>query len=187
MKERSPIFWDRKMSQKDIVRILRDESGPRFAEIAALLLSRTNKPKEVFKDYLDTHVFCRNWRKIKRQMRTNRWNDEKIIFWDEVYKVVAQTVGKGTVQKKETRFLDIDPEIKEIIDVMKSARNKEGLTQGELGEKAGVSQQTISFVEKGYVNISIRTLKKIADALGLKITLTERQNLLKAIARGKGI
>lgn len=172
--ENNPIFWDRKIGQKEARRILADEANPRFTEIAALLLSRTNQPKTVFAGYLDKVKFCRNWRRIKRQMRLNKWNDQRIIFWDEVYRVVLQDVDKNQLKSINKREVSVDTELKEIFDGIREIRRSRGLTQVDLAEKTGLSQQTISFVEQGYINISLKTLKKIADALGLRMSLTDK-------------
>ncbi|MDO8574814.1 MAG: helix-turn-helix transcriptional regulator [bacterium] len=163
------VFWDKKIDKEEVRTILKDEKNPRFLEFAALLLSRANKPKEIFNQYLDKIIFCRNWRKIKRQMRTNKWSDNKIIFWDEIYKVVLQEVDKKKLKipKEKPEIQNI--EIKHIGEVIKKARIENGLTQAQLAKKAKLSQQTISFVEKGYTNISFKTIKKIVDIIGLRI------------------
>lgn len=44
-----------------------------------------------------------------------------------------------------------------------------GLTQKAVAEKMGCSQQYISSVLKGSENLSIETISKIKDALGLQI------------------
>ncbi len=168
------IFWDRKTGQKKIIRILGNESDLQFAETAALILSRTNKPKEVFEKYMDKIIFCRNWRRIKRQMRLNKWADTKIIFWDEIHKVLSKKIGRAAAARAPERILDIDPEMKALADSAREARKKQGLTQAELGKKAKISQQTISFFEKGYVNISLKNLKKIVGALGLRVALVSK-------------
>lgn len=171
--ENNPIFWDRKISQEEANRILADEANPRFAEIAALLLARTNQPKMVFTEYLDKVRFCRNWRRIKRQMRLNKWNERRIAFWDEVYRVLLQDLDKSQLKVNSKRDISVDIELKEIFDSIRETRKRQKITQVDLAEKTGLSQQTISFVEQGYINISLRTLKRIADALGLRISLTD--------------
>ncbi|TAM35456.1 XRE family transcriptional regulator [bacterium] len=112
-------------------------------------------------------------------MRENRWNDTRIIFWDEIYRVVRKNKNiKGFRELKE-RPLRVDPEIKIICDQIKDTRRKSGLTQKELAKRSGLSQQSISFVEQGYVNISLGTLKKITDALNLKIVLKDARSPIK--------
>lgn len=171
MEDNTAIFWDKKINTEEVKKILRDELNPLFIEFSSLLLARNNKPREIFNNYLTQEAFVRNWRKIKLRMRDNKWNDSRIIFWDEIYRAVKKNINiKGFRELKE-RPLRVDPEIKIICDQIKDTRQKSGLTQAGLAKKAGLSQQSISFVEQGYVNISLNTLKKIADALNLKIIL----------------
>jgi DNA-binding XRE family transcriptional regulator len=169
--ESTEIFWDKKFGREEAKRVLKDESRPRFIEFAALLLSRTNQPKAVFKDYLSKAAFCNNWRRIKLRMRKDKWSDSRILFWDEVYRVVRQTIDKKELRTAFERNVAIDPDIRKLCEQIRQTRKQQGMTQIDLARKSGLSQQSISFVEQGYVNISIRTLKKIVDALGLKISL----------------
>ncbi len=55
-------------------------------------------------------------------------------------------------------------------DVIREARKKHGWSQGELGERAGVSRPTIARVE-GNNDVTTTTIAKIAQALGLKLEL----------------
>ena len=57
---------------------------------------------------------------------------------------------------------------------IRNARDKQGLTQVELAARAGVSRPTVARVELGAA-ISIATLEKIADALGLDVGLMPAQ------------
>lgn len=173
MDDNTTIFWDKKIDTEEIKKILKDEFNPRFIEFASLLLARTNKPKKVFNNYLSKELFVNNWAKIKRRMRENRWSDRRIIFWNEIYRVVKKNTNIKEFREFKERPLEVDPEIKNICDQMRVYRKKNGLTQIELAKKTGLSQQAISFVERGYVNISIRTLKKIIDALDLKLVLKD--------------
>lgn len=50
---------------------------------------------------------------------------------------------------------------------IKLARKKAGLSQGELGEKLGISQAMVSAYENGVRNPKLETLQKIADALNV--------------------
>jgi HTH-type transcriptional regulator/antitoxin HipB len=169
--ENNAAFWDKNYSQDEVKKILNDEGNPKFIEVAATLLSRFNKPGEVFESYLDKVMFCNNWRKIKKQMRKNKWSDARIIFWDEVYKVALQDIDKNELRRSKKRDIDTDPEMKGIGDVIRAARKKRGWIQAELAKRSKLSQQTISFVEKGYTNISVKTLKKIIDTLGLRFAI----------------
>lgn len=53
---------------------------------------------------------------------------------------------------------------------IEEARKKQGLTQNQLSEKSGISRTIISGLERGRISVTTTgTLKKIADALGVKI------------------
>ena len=53
-----------------------------------------------------------------------------------------------------------------IMRAMIDARNAEGLTQKELSERSGIAQGDISKLENGNANPSIRTLQRLAAAMG---------------------
>jgi DNA-binding XRE family transcriptional regulator len=56
------------------------------------------------------------------------------------------------------------------------ARTKELITQAELQAMTGLTQQTISRIEKnGEISPSLRNLIKYAGALGYELTLTPKQ------------
>ena len=48
-------------------------------------------------------------------------------------------------------------------------RVNRGITQDELGEKVGLNPKYISAIECGQRNITIKTLAKIADGLGVEL------------------
>jgi HTH-type transcriptional regulator/antitoxin HipB len=170
------IFWDRKISKEEARKVLADGAHPRFADHAALLLSRTNEPRAVFANYLDKKVFCRYWKKIKRQMRLNKWGDQRIIFWDEVHKAAMRQIGHEIAEEKKEKPSAIDETVRAFGALIREMRKAKGWTQKELAKKAGFSQQTVSFIEKGYINVSFLTLKKITDTLGLRISIKEEDS-----------
>ncbi|MFA5256153.1 MAG: helix-turn-helix transcriptional regulator [Candidatus Omnitrophota bacterium] len=165
------IFWDRKTTKKEAQEILKDDSGPRFAEFASLVLSRVGRPKEVFDMYMDKMTFLKNWRRIKRRMRKDSWNDTRIIFWDEVYDVLSKGVDKGQLKEKRSA---VSEEARNVGEIIKAARRKKQLNQKDLAQAAGMSQQLVSFLENGYFNVSLSTLKKVLDVLGLEFSITQK-------------
>lgn len=162
-------LWDRKVSLAKVKGILRDADHPRFAELSALLLSRKNAPKEVFSEYIDPLVFCKSWNRIKRQMRKDSWNNPRIEFWQHVYSVLLDKYKKEGIAIREAKSVFINPICSQIGEKIRQFRKGKDWTQADLAEKIGISQQIISRVEKGLENISIATLKKITDALGIKV------------------
>lgn len=168
------IFWDRKTTKKEVRAILKDNSDTRFAEFASLVLSRVGKPKEVFDIYMDKMTFLKNWRKIKRRMRKDSWNNTRIIFWDEVYDVLSQGVDKNELKEKRT---PVSEEAKMIGNIIKEARQEKQLNQKELAQAADMSQQLVSFLENGYFNVSLSTLKKVLDVLGLEFSIAQKKRV----------
>lgn len=74
-----------------------------------------------------------------------------------------------------------DPEFKEEYDALEpefavirailDARRENGITQKELSERTGIAQGDISKLENGSANPSVRTLKRVAAALGKKVKI----------------
>jgi transcriptional regulator with XRE-family HTH domain len=61
-----------------------------------------------------------------------------------------------------------------IIQAMIDARKNTGLTQKELAERSGIAQGDISKLENGNANPSLRTLKRLAKGMGMKVRLEFR-------------
>lgn len=59
----------------------------------------------------------------------------------------------------------LEPEFA-IIQAMIDARKEAGYTQKELSERSGIAQSDISKLENGNANPSIKTLQRLATALG---------------------
>lgn len=55
-------------------------------------------------------------------------------------------------------------------EVIREVRKKQGWSQAELGEKAGVSRPTIARVEANH-DVTTSTIAKVAQVLGLKLEL----------------
>ena len=65
-----------------------------------------------------------------------------------------------------------------IMKAMLEARIESGMTQKELADRSGITQADISRLENGNGNPSIRTLKRLANAMGknLKIEFVDSDN-----------
>ncbi|MGV8019201.1 MAG: helix-turn-helix domain-containing protein [Ignavibacteria bacterium] len=61
--------------------------------------------------------------------------------------------------------------LQEIGNKIKNRRNELGLTQLVLARMADVSLNTLYLLESGRMNVSLKTLEKILDILGLEINL----------------
>ena len=71
--------------------------------------------------------------------------------------------------KKEWDNLEVEFQI---IKAMIDGRNENHLTQRELSDMTGIAQGDISKIEHGNANPSIKTLDRLADALGKKLKVT---------------
>lgn len=58
-----------------------------------------------------------------------------------------------------------------IIQAMVDARRQSGLTQKELSEKTGIAQGDISKLENGSANPSLKTLRRLAEGMGMQLKL----------------
>ena len=164
-------LWDKNISKKQAVRILRNPKHPQFIFLSSTLLSRKNVPQEVFQDYLQPDEFCRHWAKIKRKMRQDAWNNPRIEFWQAVYeKLLEKFRAKGINIFTEGKEGTVNAFCFEIGQRIKTLRKDRKLTQEMLSKKLNISQQMISRIESGGENISILTLKKIIEKLGANIS-----------------
>ena len=166
-------LWDRNLSLRKARSILKNPSHERFINLAGLLLSRKNTPKEVFRIYIKPNDFLDNWNAIKRQMRKDEWNNPRIEFWQAIYEKLGEKYGKQRkVTLKYTSSSSHQDELVQLIaGKIKAVRKQKGLTQSELAKKLKISQQVISRIESGGENISLLTLKKIVVSLGAKLQL----------------
>ncbi len=61
--------------------------------------------------------------------------------------------------------------MKEIGNIIKERRNLLSVTQRELAELAGVAINTLTKIERGEANPSMKVLNQILDTLGLEIVV----------------
>ena len=77
------------------------------------------------------------------------------IIMENGEKILLETQQKVTIQRT--------------VDIYKQYRKELGLTQSELGKRAGISQPNITRFESGNYNPSLEFLVKIAGAMGKKV------------------
>lgn len=169
------IFWDRKISKSKLKKTLSNDKNARFVDFASLLLARTNDIKMIFSSYIKEEAFCRNWQRIKRKMRQDKWNETRIDYWDQVYQVVKDEIGfkKGSYFKKTSA--EFPPEVIKMGKAVKEARKKAGMTQKKLSQVSGISQQMISLIESGRSSFSVDTLTKVMNAVGLELAIRRKE------------
>jgi transcriptional regulator with XRE-family HTH domain len=65
---------------------------------------------------------------------------------------------------------ELEPEFT-IVQAMINARKNIGLTQKQLSDKTGIDQGDISRIERGEANPSLKTLKRLATGMNMKLRL----------------
>ncbi len=86
---------------------------------------------------------------------------------DDMQKYLDEQL-KNPEFKKE--YDTLEPEFA-LIRAILDARREKGITQKELSERTGIAQGDISKLENGSANPSVKTLKRIAAALGKKVKI----------------
>lgn len=70
----------------------------------------------------------------------------------------------------QSEFEALEPEF-QIIQAILDARIQKELTQKDLSAATGITQSDISKLENGSANPSVRTLKRIAEALNMRLVI----------------
>ena len=75
-----------------------------------------------------------------------------------------------------------DPEVKKEYDAMEpefqlilaviELRNEQNLTQQELADRTGINRSDISKIEHGNANPSLKTMKRLAAAMGKRVHIS---------------
>lgn len=96
------------------------------------------------------------------------------IIWNDDIDIEAETIYEDglTVRK-------VTPAMRTVADAVSAARAEAGLSQSELAKKTGIDQSDISKIERGVSNPSIQTLNRIAEAMGMRLSLSFVPNELK--------
>ena len=158
--------WDVRHSDGEIRKILKDPKHPSFLHYAALLLARTNVPKEVFRQYLGKEDFCVQWHNIKRRMRKDQLNQSRVQFWEEIYRHVKEGLkAEGMKLRKPAKRVSEDSLRAKVGKRIRQIRQSKKIIQAELARETGLSQQFLSKIEQGTENISLDTIERIQKSL----------------------
>jgi len=87
---------------------------------------------------------------------------EIFIPWDKIRILTDTRFAQETVKKTEENS-------KLIGTRLKTLREKKNIKSLELAERAGVTPQTITRIEKGYTDVSFATLRKLLAAMGYNL------------------
>jgi DNA-binding Xre family transcriptional regulator len=157
-------FWDMKeKALKETKEILKDPDHHRFAERAVTLLSRCDKPEELF-SVIPMTKFVEIWPKIRtywiKRIRRSDFRD----WWETIYEQILEKHQRRQRKAKgepPAAFRTIGTEIRD-------ARIRKGLSQKQLALRIGMKQPDISRIEEGKKNITLFTLTRLCKVLGIK-------------------
>lgn len=157
-------FWNvNTNSLKETIGILKNPRHPKFPEKMVILLSRCDKPKELF-TLISKNAFAEDWPRIRAYwLKTARISDFR-DWWQTIYEQILEGAGKKAIRptgKSPASFSKIGR-------LVKDARIKKGFSQKELALRAGMKQPDISKIEEGRKNITTATLVRICKILNIK-------------------
>lgn len=89
------------------------------------------------------------------------------LSWNDNLDLDAEDIWENGI---EICIHDIDVVFLLAESLMKM-RDKAGMTQKQLAEATGIYQADISKIERGLANLSLSTLKRLADGMGAKLKL----------------
>ncbi|MBL1214681.1 MAG: ImmA/IrrE family metallo-endopeptidase [Ignavibacteriae bacterium] len=95
------------------------------------------------------------------------------IPWDKLRVISDKDFGKylGKESEEQSKLIGIK---------IKRLREKKGIKSSELAERAGVTPQTISRIEKGHTDVGFSTLRKILASIGYSLKdLANEENELE--------
>lgn len=95
---------------------------------------------------------------------------EALEGWLEAHLLDGRAPPKPAPSAHDAEPIEIDPQLA-IAVALRWARQAAGLTQTQLASRIGVSQQQVAKLERPGANPSIATLRKVADALGVRVRL----------------
>lgn len=147
-------LWDTRLTEKQVKRILKNPSNPRFYIYAEKLLSRTSDP-DIALEIIGPKIFRREWPILKKRIQKDVWARHRVAFWQSMY----------------TKMLKNSSQHQEIARQIRGMRLKRGYTQRDMAKKLGVIQQYVSKLETGRENITIDTLERIADVLDKNLVI----------------
>ncbi len=160
-------LWDTRLTDARVRQILKDEKNPRFYIYAEKLFSRVSNPPLAF-SYIPREVFYRHWPVIRQRINKDVWNRGRADFWQGIYDRISEQLKAKDAQLVAA---GISPERISVAQQIRNIRVQLGYTQKEMAKRLGVIQQFVSKLETGRENLTVDTLKRIADVFEKKLII----------------
>lgn len=151
-------FWSLSpRALREIAAIFKNPRHPKYLERAFALLSRCDRPKEVFA-VIKRQQFKSTWPRLKRYWSKTGQTPDFLAWWDAVYDRLLDASPKG-------RPAGLSVKIGKII---KARRLKKKISQSDFARLSGMSQPDISAIEAGKKNVTLETLLRLCKLLDIK-------------------
>jgi DNA-binding XRE family transcriptional regulator len=162
--------WDLNIPYTKIKQILAREDDPRFPRLTGTLLARVQDAKKVF-ELITPHAFCRRYRAIENEIKSDEWTKEKAAFWKATYLRLSREFQERGEKIRKPSEIELDVTDHALVRKVKQCRKAAVMSQKELAQFMGCSQQFISGIETGRERITIDFLKKLARITSQPIDL----------------
>ncbi|MBI4431780.1 MAG: helix-turn-helix transcriptional regulator, partial [Candidatus Omnitrophica bacterium] len=156
---------------KKIEQILSREDDPRFPRIAGTLLARVKDPKQAF-ELITPAAFCRRFHAIENEIKSDEWTKEKAAFWKATYLRLSKDLQEKEERIRKPESIVLDAFDRALVEKVIRSRKVAVMSQKELAQFMGYSQQFVSGIETGREKITLEFLKKLAHITGQRIDLT---------------
>jgi len=160
----SRYFWnlnDKALSETE--HILRNPDHPHFPQRIISILSRCDKPKELFA-IVPKGKFVSSWPRIRTYWTKLERSSEFRDWWETIYEQLLQEKGLHTKPN-----LGKSPSLlRNIGRIIRQKRIEHSLSQKDLATMVRMKQPDISRIEEGKKNVTIQTLAKITKILQIK-------------------
>ena len=104
-------------------------------------------------------------------LQKNHWIDDRVVFWQSIYDRLHERLSDQCIKIRHPNTSVVPPEGKQLADQIRRLRNHLGYTQNDLAKKLGVIQQYVSQLESGRENVSLVTLKRVANVFGRRLVV----------------
>lgn len=174
-------YWDLNLSLEAAKAILANDHHPRFVEVAARLLARSQDPKYAFTLITPT-AFCRRFYAIRREIQRDAWTQDQAAFWQATYQRYRKELqGSGISLRPRTGPVELDAFSGELLSQLRVCRERARLSQSELARRLGRNQQFVSAVERGLKKPTIGYLRDVAKATGSELEIFIRPSGARAV------
>lgn len=156
-------FWDLKgQALEETGRIFKNPKHPKFCPRMVALLSRCDKPRELF-SVISRKKFVETWPKVRTYWVRRARRADSRDWWETIYEEILQEHQ----QKQKKPKGGSSSFFREFGRVIREARIGKGLSQKQVALIAGMKQPDISRIEEGRKNITLFTLIRLCKILGI--------------------